>query len=82
MSFEEFTRHKIFWEKFRYGVTDDMLALVVQQLISTRTGNKPLSPVWGFKESALDQSGAYTKRIKTTVTDIDRQRWLMMGKPK
>jgi hypothetical protein len=75
----EFIQHKLFWERFRWGLVDDLLAICVSQLVSFRTGKKPDSESYTWKDYALFKSGEVIKRITDTPVQKIRQAFMMLA---
>lgn len=76
----EFIQHKAFWEKYRWGLQDDLLAICASQITSHRTGSKPTANVYSWKELALSKSGQLLKRVGLTPLTEMRANFMMIAK--
>lgn len=76
----EFIHQKLFWSRFRWGLLDDLLAICVSQLVSFRTGNKPDTDVFAWKDMALSKGGFVIRRVTAASTTRVRQGFMMLAK--
>ena len=58
MPASEFIEHKVFWDKYKWGVTDDLVAMVFQQILCWRTGKSAEADTHRWKDYASAMSGA------------------------
>jgi hypothetical protein len=68
----EYIAHKAFWEKYLWGIQEDLLAGILAQTVSARTGSKPLNELWGWKLSVVRSSAPMVKRISTGLSATKR----------
>jgi len=60
----EFKQHYLFWHRFKWGITDELVAICAAQHLATRTGKKPLE-AYVIKDAALDMGTKKIYRIQT-----------------
>lgn len=61
----EFLQQKLFWERYKWGLGNDLLALIMSQVLGIRTHSKPASDPFQWKDLALLNCG---RKIKTMAT--------------
>jgi hypothetical protein len=75
----EFIQHKLFWQRFKWGLVDDLLALCVSQVVSFRSGSKPQSDLFTWKELALQRSGQIIKKVTDNSLKKIRHGFMMLA---
>ena len=75
----EFIQHKLFGQRFRWGLVDDLLAICVSQIVSLRIGKKPEADIFTWKDYALSKSGEVIRRITDTPVQRIRNAFMMLA---
>jgi len=53
----EFIEQKVFWDKYKWGMESDMLAMIMSQVLAIRTGKAPSKNPWLWKELSVMNCG-------------------------
>jgi len=59
----EFLRQKLYWERFKWGLGDDLLSMIMSQVLGIRSGNKPLADSYEWKDVALSGCGKIIRKL-------------------
>jgi len=69
----EFEKQYFFWQWYKWGLEDDMLAQVASQILSLRTGERPFSDAFAWKSAALEKCGLPFVRLNRSFKAINRR---------
>ena len=72
MPLSEFMDHKVFWEKHRWGLTDDLMAATLAQVVAGRTKSKPQTNLTVWKEMVFS-STYVVKRIGHRIKEMNKR---------
>lgn len=74
---EEFIYHKTFFDKFRWGMESDLLAMLFGQVLGQRTGTVSKVEQSEWKDLAFIKSGTVQK-TRTSINDM-RSAFMLMA---